>query len=93
MSKDLVPKQVEEASLEGKWKLGGYDTFEGEFYPLEGTYPSEEAAELAAQERLKHLEETQPSSSSGGQNGGIQDRVYIVTPDGDYTRIMPRRAP
>ena len=64
-----------------KWKLEGYDTFEGSYYPLEGEYDSEAQAEDAARSRLIHLEKTQPSSSSGGQ-GGIQDRVYIVNPEG-----------
>lgn len=88
--KELVPRKVEDPSLNGQWTLRGYDTFEGEYYPLEGTYPSAEAADAAAQARLKHLEETQPTVSSGGQNGGIQDQVYVVSPDGRQTRVMPR---
>ena len=75
----------------GKWKLEGYDTFEGgpdAYYSLEGEYDSEVQAEEAARARLGHLEETQPSGSSGGQGfGGIQDQVYIVGPDGKRRRF------
>lgn len=69
-----------------KWRLEGYDTFEGgedAFYPLTSEYESEEQAKVAARARLLELERTQPSDSSGGQTpDGIQDRVYIVSPDG-----------
>ena len=38
---------------------------------------------MDALKRLADLERTQPAASSGGQApGGIQDRVYIVHPDG-----------
>lgn len=72
------------APVPGKWKIEGYDTFEGgsdAFYPIEGEYDSEKQAEDAARRRLAELEKIQPSSSSGGQKG-IQDRVYIVSPEG-----------
>jgi hypothetical protein len=70
------------------WRLEGYDTFEGASYPLKGEYSDEKAARGAAQERLAELERTQPSSSSGGQGDlGIQDRVYIVRPDGSKYRF------
>ncbi len=75
----------------GQYKLLGFDTFEGEFYPLEGSYPSVEEAETAAQDRLTYLEAIQPAKSSGGQKlGGIQDRVYIVGPGDFPKRVMPR---
>ena len=78
--------------VSGKWKLEGYDTFEdhpGEYYPLAGEYDSEEKAKEAARARLAHLEETQPSESSGGQDdGGIQDEVYIICPDGKRYRFL-----
>lgn len=74
----------------GKFRLEGYDTFEGEPYPLKGSYKTEWEAEAAAQKRLKELERTQPTSSSGGQDGGIQDRVYLLRPDGTKRRILPR---
>ena len=58
-----------------------YDTFAGEAYPLEGEFSTEQDAIAAARARLEELERTQPSESSGGQDG-IQDRVYVVRPDG-----------
>lgn len=68
---------------EEKWRLQGYDTFEEEFYPIEGEHDTEEQAMAAAEARLVELEETQPSEHSGGQGKfGIQDRVYVVRPDG-----------
>jgi len=70
------------------WRLEGYDTFEGEFYPLDGSYETKELAIAAAKDRLKALEKSQPSASSGGQGfGGIQDRVFVVGPDGKRVRI------
>ena len=54
------------------WKLCGYDTFAGEWYPLAGIFLSKRAAR-AARQRLQELERQQPSSSSGGQDG-IQDQ-------------------
>lgn len=77
-----------------RWKLIGYDTFEGEYYtlhddkwrPLE--FASLAKAKDAARVRLEELEVSQPSSSSGGQDQyGIQDRVYIETPEGDRIRF------
>lgn len=55
--------------LFGAWKLEGYDTFSNEYYPLEGTYPTEIGARRAAQLRYEELERTQPTESSGGQAG------------------------
>jgi hypothetical protein len=78
------------------WKLEGYDTFSSEPYPLDGkygdgcqlSYASRDAALIDARRRLATLEETQPTSSSGGQGwGGIQDRVYVVHPDGRRERV------
>lgn len=70
------------------WTLLGYDTFSNEWYTLD-SYPSQAAAETAAKARLKELEQTQPSASSGGQGFfGIQDRVYIKRPDGTEYRVF-----
>jgi len=74
-----------------EWKILGFDTFEGEFYPIDGSYSTVEEAMIEAQRRLKHLEETQPTATSGGQIGGIQDRIYIIAPNGLPTRVMPQR--
>ena len=72
-----------------KWTLEGYDTFEGSSYDLPGEFDSEAEAEKAARAKLNELEKWQPSSSSGGQGfEGIQDRVYIVSPDGRRRRFM-----
>lgn len=71
-----------------KWKLQGYDTFAGEDYPLKGEFATEAEAIEAAKARLAELERDQPSASSGGQDG-IQDRVYIIRPDGTSFRVMP----
>lgn len=71
------------------WKLQGYDTFEGgpdAFYGI-GEFESEDDALEAARLRLLHLEWSQPSKDSGGQ-GGIQDQVFIVRPDGSRYRFM-----
>lgn len=79
------------------WKLEGYDTFSSEPYSLGGrldglepSYPSREAALAGAHQRLADLEAAQPSASSGGQDpAGIQDRVYVVHPDGHRERVLP----
>jgi hypothetical protein len=74
-----------------KWKIEGYDSFEGgdAFYPLPGEFDTEAHAVRAANTRLAELEIEQPSASSGGQSG-IQDYVYIVRPDGTKYRHFPR---
>ena len=63
------------------WELRGYDAFAQEWYPLPGCFLSEEEALRAARHWLSELERMQPSAHSGGQQG-IQDRVYVVRPDG-----------
>jgi hypothetical protein len=69
--------------------LTGLTAADGEWYPLGGTYHSERAALRAAHnKRLKALERSQPSATSGGQEG-IQDQVYIVRPDGTMFRYLP----
>lgn len=69
------------------WRLRGYDTFAGEWYPLPGIFLIKDAALRAARRFLRRLERTQPSSVSGGQEGGIQDQVYLLGPDGTLKRI------
>ena len=63
-----------------KWRLVGWDTFEGAEYPL-SEHDTEGDCLRAARDRLRELERTQPTLSSGGQDG-IQDQVLIETPDG-----------
>lgn len=70
------------------WRIEGFDTFSSEKYPLPGNYSSEADALAAAKAYLDKLESTQPTSSSGGQNG-IQDRVFVVRPDGSKFRVFP----
>jgi hypothetical protein len=85
---------------DGTYGLEGYDTFSGESYGLDGSFETCQGALEAADARLQELERTQPTSSSGGQRdggfqggtyvpGGIQDRVYIVHPDGRRQRVFP----
>jgi hypothetical protein len=72
------------------FKLVGFDTFEGEYYALEGNYESGEDARKAANKMFKELEKTQPSNSSGGQAfNGIQDRIFVEGPDGSRCRVLP----
>jgi len=74
-----------------KWSLQGYDAFAEEFYRLDGEYDSENAARSAGVAQLKSVEESQPTLSSGGQGDmGIQDRFFIVRPDGSQYRFIPR---
>jgi len=76
----------------GRWRLLGLDAFDPDAEMcLLGEYETETAALEAAYKRLEELEQTQPSSSSGGQAPrGIQDRVYIEDPQGNVKRILPR---
>lgn len=71
----------------GNWGIEGFDTFDNHPYPLPGSFKDENEAREAARARLIHLEETQPTESSGGQHScGIQDRVFVVRPDGTKYR-------
>lgn len=72
------------------WRLVGYDTFEGEYYPLYGEHEDEHNARIAAIERFRMLKETQSSEDSGGQDEfGLQDRIFIQRPDGSKYRFIP----
>lgn len=83
--KDLL---VRLAASRRSWRLLGYDTFAGTYYSVPGRYWSEQAARRAAKGYLKKVEREQPSRQSGGQKG-IQDRVFIVRPDGSMYRYLP----
>jgi hypothetical protein len=75
------------------WMLQGYDTFAGDRYHLAGPFFSERAARRAAKRELRKIEKMQPTESSGGQGpSGIQDRVYIVRPDGSIYRYLPEES-
>jgi hypothetical protein len=78
-----------------EFEVIGYDAFDGEDYPLGdplGTparFGDRDAALEFGRRRLEDLERTQPSSGSGGQGfGGIQDRVYVLHPDGRRERVL-----
>lgn len=97
---DVMISEKEEVIMcktkeDGKWHIEGYDTFEGgpdAFYSLPGDFNTVCEAENAAKERLEELEKTQPSKSSGGQGmNGIQDRVYVVRPDGSKYRYFQQK--
>jgi hypothetical protein len=76
--------------LRRQWRLRGFDAFAGDFYPVGRTYWTEKGAQRAARRLLREIEAMQPSATSGGQEpGAIQDRVYIVRPDGAAYRFLP----
>lgn len=66
------------------YKLRELDMFDFESCTF-GEYVSEEEVRNAARKRLEELEISQPTAESGGQNG-IQDRIYVVRPDGTEYR-------
>ena len=68
------------------WTLEGWDTFAGHGYPLPGRYGTRERAVRAARRQLAELEKSQPTETSGGQDG-IQDQVFVVAPDGRRERV------
>ncbi len=70
----------------GQWVLQGWDTFAGHSYAIPGRYRTREAAVRAARRELVRLEKQQPTASSGGQDG-IQDKVYVIGPNGESERV------
>ena len=68
------------------YRLKGYDTFSRDYYEIAGEFPTLQEAEAAARKELQELEISQPSKQSGGQDG-IQDRVYVIYPNGQYVRF------
>ncbi|MBN2431219.1 MAG: hypothetical protein JXQ27_07070 [Acidobacteria bacterium] len=72
-----------------KWHLLGYDTFAREYYLYFLAFDTEMEARLAAEMALWDLEDTQPTQISGGQGErGIQDRVFVIGPGGEFYRIV-----
>jgi hypothetical protein len=66
-------------------------TFDG----MQPEYATYEEALADACRRLDDLERTQPSGPAAGGSGGqgplgIQDRVYVVHPDGHWQRVFPK---
>jgi hypothetical protein len=80
---ESVPEHVEDSlgysRDPDKYHLDGFDTFASESYPLARDIDDLPTAQMLRAARLRHLEEAQPSSSSGGQSG-IQDKVSIIHP-------------
>jgi hypothetical protein len=73
------------------WRIHGYDAYSGDPYPLPGRFPSEAAALRAARRALRKIERMQPAATTGGQaDGGMQDHVYVVRPDGSLYRVFPQ---
>jgi hypothetical protein len=68
------------------YRLKGYDPFSSDYYDIGAEFPTLQEAEAAARKELDELEVAQPSAQSGGQDG-IQDRVYIIHPNGQYVRF------
>ncbi len=70
-----------------KWRLEGFDTSAREEYPISGDYDSEADAVAAAENRMEQIEKHPPSVPSGEQEG-LQDRIYVVRPDGSKFRVV-----
>ena len=68
------------------YRLKGYDPFSSDYYNIGGEFSTLAEAEAAARRELEKLEAQQPTAQSGGQDG-IQDRVYIIHPNGQYMRF------
>lgn len=71
------------------WRLEGWDSFSAHAYPIPGRFRTRASAYSAALRELRKIEMLQPTASSGGQ-GGIQDQVFIVAPDGSRERVWPQ---
>ncbi len=70
------------------WKLIGHDTFDSGTYTIISADTEEEVLKKAKSE-MADIKKLQPDESSGGQGfGGIQDRLYIVRPDGTRYRYL-----
>ena len=71
------------------WQLWGRDAFSTDMYWV-SSHGTEAECLAAAREYLRELEDQQPSERSGGQDG-IQDRIFIVGPNGTrhrYERVL-----
>jgi hypothetical protein len=76
-------------TMNGKWRLEGQDAFSGEKYHIRGEYDDESQALDAARLWLTTLEMNQPTEETGGQDEhGIQDRIYVVRPNGTRYRFV-----
>ncbi len=57
------------------WHLDGYDSFEGEEYPLASNVEDSETVQLLARAANRSINKAQPNA------GSIQDTVSIVYPE------------
>lgn len=75
--------------MAGKWCLAGYDMLEGTPYPLNGEWNNESETLDAARLHMAHLEMTQPTAETGGQDDdGIQDQVWVIRPNRTRYRFV-----
>lgn len=71
------------------WTLWGFRPTNGDYYFIAGGYSSLAAVERAAGRQLEEFENQQPTVISGGQDEyGIQDRVYVHSPEGLRYRFV-----
>ena len=75
------------------WRLEGYDAYSEEPYEIRGEWPTEEKTREAARDHLREIAFYQPEEMAGGQTDeGIQDRIFIIRPDGSKYRFLPVEA-
>ncbi len=68
------------------WRLQDVDQFDGTVYRIRGTFLSLEEAYSAARRLCQKIERTQPTRSSGDQQG-IQNIILIVCPNGSRVHV------
>lgn len=84
----LLSEEREKRRMAG-WRVVGHDTFSNEDYDITDANLSQDEAFGIARKKLSEIEREQPTATSGGQGfGGIQDRVFVVSPTGEKTRVM-----
>ena len=72
------------------WRVLGFDAFDEEYYPLSGDFETEDGAKKLASEKFDQINLSQPDEQSSGQDDdGIQDRLFIEKPDGSLIRFLP----
>ena len=81
---DEVPDHIDDYPSEeerdlGKFYVKGYDRFDSTYYPLAIDVDTLAQAQMLQAARRRSLELSQPTETSGGQDG-IQDGVMIVYP-------------
>ncbi len=84
----IVPKAHDgEVLPPAKWRLRGYDTFEGgdAFYDIPGEYDTQDEALAAAQRYSDELKESQDLE--------LRDQIFIIGPNGKVSRFWPADTP